>query len=163
VNFLKKIKTGFNDEKQTTINIGLFKSGSAINTIPEITQIRGEIRSYQKNLFEKHQRKIKKFAQFCAQKHGIKMNFYTAGFCPGYEFKKDDPLIKMVVEKIKASNLKPRFYCYSGVSDANILNKKGIKTVVLSDGVMNPHSTKEKISLASLIKIEEILKKIILI
>ncbi len=67
----------------------------------------------------------------------------------------------MVNQKIKKTCLKPKFYSYSGISDANILNKKGIKTVVLSDGVENPHTTQEKISLESLEKMEKILEKIL--
>ena len=67
----------------------------------------------------------------------------------------------MVNQKIKKASLKPKFYSHSGISDANILNNKGIKTVVLSDGVENPHTTKEKISLESLEKMEKILEEIL--
>jgi len=158
VDFLKKIKLGFTDKKETTINIGLLKSGTSINTIPETTQLKGEIRSYQKKLFEKNLKNIENKAVFFAKKHQIKIKFKTDGFCPGYEFKENDSLVKMVCQKIKQTGIKPKFYYYSGISDANILNDKGIKTVVLSDGVENPHTTKEKISLESLKKMEEILK-----
>ena len=158
IDFLKKIKIGFKDKKQTTINVGLLKSGTSINTIPEITQLKGEIRSYQKNLFEKNLENIENKANFFAKKYKLKIKFKTDGFCPGYEFKKSDSLVKMICQKIKQSGIKPKFYHYSGISDANILNNKGIKTIVLSDGVENPHTTKEKISLESLKKIEEILK-----
>jgi len=159
INFLKKIKLGFSDKKQTTINIGFLTSGTSINTIPETTQLKGEVRSYQKTLFEKKLKDIEKKARFFAKKYKVKIKFKTDGFCPGYELKKDDLLIKTVVEKIKQIGLKLKFYYYSGISDANILNNKGIKTVVLSDGVENPHTTKERISLESLRKMEKILEK----
>jgi len=161
IDFLKKIKLGFSNKKQTTINVGFLQSGTSINTIPEITQLKGEVRSYQKSLFEKNLKKIKEKAQLFAKKYQIKIKFKTDGFCPGYELKKDDPLIKMINQKIKKACLKPKFYSYSGISDANILNNKGIKTVVLSDGVENPHTTQEKISLESLEKMEKILEEIL--
>jgi Di- and tripeptidases len=154
---LKKIKLGFSNKKQTTVNVGLLQSGTSINTIPELTQLKGEVRSYQKSLFEKNLKNIKEKAYFFAKKYQLKIKFKTDGFCPGYQLKKNDPLIKIVNQKIKQVGLKPKFYSYSGISDANILNDKGIKTVVLSDGVENPHTTQEKISLESLEKMEKIL------
>lgn len=147
---LNKIKVGKLDKGETTINIGLISGGTGINIIPEKVIIKGEIRSYQKKLFDYHLSEIKTIFN--------KAKFTTSGFAPGYNHKKTSLLIKKINKVYNFLNIKPQYYSYSAVSDANILNSKGIETVNLGDGVENTHTVKEQIKINDLI----ILQKIIL-
>ena len=88
INALKKIKLGKLDNGETTINIGLINGGTGINIIPDKVTIKGEIRSYQKKLFDFHLNKIKSIFK--------DSNFSTNGFAPGYYHKKTSLLIKKV-------------------------------------------------------------------
>lgn len=147
---LNEMKLGKLDKGETTINIGLINGGTGINTVPEKITIKGEIRSYHKKLFDYHLNKIKTIFS--------KSKFATGGFAPGYHHKKTSLIIKKINEIYSSLNIKPQYYSYSAVSDANILNLQGIETVNLGDGVENAHTVKEQIKINDLI----ILQKIIL-
>ena len=147
---LNKINIGKLDKGETIINIGLINGGTGINIIPDKVIIKGEIRSYQKKLFDYHLNKIKIIFN--------KSKFSTDGFAPGYNHKKTSLLIKKVEKIYSSLSVKTQHLSYSVVSDANILNSHGIETINLGDGVENAHTTKEQIKIYDLI----VLKKIII-
>lgn len=150
---LNKIKVGKLDKGETTINIGLIDGGTGINIIPDKVIVKGEIRSYQKKLFNFHLNNIKKIF-----KDAI---FSSNGYAPGYCHKKSSQLIKKVNIIYDSLNIKPQYYSYSAVSDANILNSKRIEVVNLGDGVENAHTTNEQIKVNDLIKLKNIINKIL--
>lgn len=158
---LSKITIGELDNKETTINIGKIIGGVGINTIPPQITVLGEVRSYQKHLFEKHIEKINYLFMQESVDNKIKFKFSLDGYCPGYTHKKTDPLIKKIKSIFKQNDIKPKYYRYSGISDANILNAKGIKTINLGDGVENPHTEKEQIAVSDLNQLNKIISKII--
>lgn len=160
IKFINKIKTGSLNNGETTINIGKINGGSGINTVPETVNYSGEIRSYDKKLFEKHLDDIKSIHNL-KPKLPIKIYFSVDGYCPGYTHKKSDEFIKKIHQLYQNLDLKTQYYNYSGVSDANILNSKGIKTINLTDGVKKPHTVNESISVKSLIQLEKVVVMIL--
>lgn len=158
---LSALSIGKINNGNTLINIGLIQGGTGINTIPEKASVSGEIRSYDKKVFNFYLTKIKRIFFTQAKKNQIKLIFKTDGYSPGYIHKKTDPIIKKIALLFKEFNLKPIFYRFSGISDANILNEKGIKTIVFSDGVVNPHTVKERIAIDDLEKIKNIIIRLI--
>lgn len=161
IKFINKIKTGSLDDGETTINIGKINGGSGINTVPGLVSYSGEIRSYTKKLFEKHLNGIKAIHN-PKSKLSIKIDFSVDGYCPGYTHKKSDEFVKKIDQLYQTLDLKTQYYNYSGVSDANILNSKGIKTINLTDGVKNPHTVNESVTIKSLVQLERIIKNYLL-
>lgn len=159
---LTKIKIGLLDNGLTTINIGQIHGGSGINTILEKIKIAGEIRSYDKNLFNNHLNKIKKIFSDQSKRHSTKLKFWVDGFCPGYKHDKNDPEIMKIAKIFSKLSLTPKYYLKSAVSDANILNQKGIKTINLTDGVKNSHTINESVTIKNLVKLTEIIKSFLL-
>lgn len=157
IEFINQIKIGSLDDGETTVNIGKINGGSGINTIPELVSYSGEIRSYDYKLFEKHLNDIKAIHN-PKSKLPIKIDFSIDGNCPGYTHKKTDELIKKIDQLYKNLDLKTQYFNYSGVSDANVLNSKGIKTINLTDGTKNPHTVNESIAIKSLVQLERIIK-----
>lgn len=157
LNFLKKIPIGFY-KKETTLNVGVLTSGTSVNTIPEKTVLKGEIRSYKKDDFDYLKNKIINEITLIRNKFKIKVSLNFNGYCPGYRHLEKDIFIKKIKEIMIFNKIKFYFLKKSGVSDANILNSKGIKTVVLADGVIDPHTTRERFKISNL----EVLKKLIL-
>lgn len=150
---LNKIKVGSLDKDETTINIGLINGGTGTNTVPEKVFIKGEIRSYQKKLFYHHVNKIKSIFKDAKLK--------ISGFSPGYSHKKTSILISKINKIYDLLNVKSLYYSYSAVSDANILNSKGIEVINLGDGVENAHTVNEQIKIDDLIKLKMIISKIL--
>jgi len=155
---LKQIKIGSYDNNETTINVGLIKGGTGMNTIPDKVTISGEVRSYDKKLFNKHLENIKNIFEKETKKTKVKLEFALDGYCAGYTHIKDDVFIKQIDDVYKNVGLHTKYYEYSGISDANVLVENGIKAVNLTDGTENAHTTNEKITVKNLIKLEEVVK-----
>lgn len=160
IKFLNKIHLGVY-KNNTTCNIGIINSGAAINTIPEKTILKGEIRSYSKKDFLNFQDKIKKQVYNLKQKFKGKIILNFDGYCPGYEFSKKDEFVEKIEKIFTDNKIKTYFLEKSGISDANILNHQGIKTIVLSDGVIDPHTTSEKIKINDLYLIKLLTKELL--
>jgi tripeptide aminopeptidase len=158
VHAMHELKMGKLDKGKTTINIGLIKGGNAINTVAERVNIYGEIRSYQKKLFNKHLKIIKTIFSNAAMKTGLKFSFKTNGYCPGYIHYQKSNLLKKIIKILLNLDLRHNFHYYSGISDANILSSKGIETINLCDGVVNPHTVNESVTIDNLTKLTSIIK-----
>lgn len=158
---LNQIPVGLVDE-QTTINFGKIQGGIGINTIPSEVSLDGEVRSYDKALFDNHLARIKEISQSLADKSKVKLIFSKSGYCPGYSHKEDGKLVQETKKILKDQGLNIQFYAKSGVSDANILNSMHINTLNLSDATKDTHTTNESIKIEDLEKLSSIIYQLIL-
>jgi tripeptide aminopeptidase len=144
-------------DPKTTSNIGLITGGSAMNTIPGIVDLVGEIRSFSKSSLEAFLTETRnKFENIC-QMSNAKCQFNSSWYCSGYEYHPDTQAVQEVVETMKKINIKPSFETAFGASDANTFANKGINVVCIGDGCVNPHTNEESISVANL----ELLKNLL--
>lgn len=145
-------------DEDTTANIGMIHGGRVTSMVPELCVLKGNCYSFSKssfdNFFSTLQRTIKKTDKAFGTQTSITMHEYF----PGFSLSQNDPLAKLVYGAIKDANLRPKYKVYKAVTNANILNSLGIKTVLISTGVENQHTVKERISINSLTKLTEILK-----
>lgn len=161
IKFLSSVKVGRFDDGETTINIGKISSGSGINTIPEETLIEGEVRSTNHEKFLLRLAEIKKLAYQCLEGSLAKLEYKVDGYCPGYKLDKESKLITSIVKILEEQELDVEYVSSTGVSDANSFNGAGLEVVNLSDGVCDPHTKKESVSLASLQKMKEIVYRML--
>jgi len=160
---LQAIQVGNLDDGMTTINIGTLRGGTTINTIPELCELAGEVRSFRKDLYSTHLSRIQKVALQVEKDTGLDIVFSTDGFCPGYLYEQDNSWVQKIGQILQTNTQKPVSYEKSfGVSDANILADQGIATVVLSDGVLNAHTVHEKVALPDIEQLSKIIEKILL-
>lgn len=161
VKFILQVPQGKLDNGKTAINIGQVNSGNGINIIPEKTIVWGEVRSIDEKLFKKYLIMIKDKAEQVSKESGVLLDYQLDGYCPGYNYSETDPLIKKIKRIYESMNIIPSCDSSTGISDANPLVGAGIKTVNLSDGCENAHSTIERISVENLQKLENIVLKMI--
>lgn len=161
IKFIESIPNGKIDDGKTTINVGQVNSGSGINIVPEKTTVFGEIRSTSKSLFNNHLKAIKTNATKISKEFALDLDFKVDGYCPGYEYSHNDPLIKKIKDIYSSLNIDTGYDKSAGISDANILIGAGIKTVNLSDGCENPHTTIERISIDNLKSLQAVVLKTI--
>jgi tripeptide aminopeptidase len=147
---ISKLPLGRIDE-ETTMNIGKLTSGSAVNVIPELTELEGEVRSFDlkkaENYFNLVVDTFKKEAN--AIKAKIECNHFW-DFKP-YKLKENSDVYKETVRAIKKVGLIPIPNISLGGSDANSLNERGIESVNLGIGAQNPHSNEEFIYIEDLV------------
>lgn len=152
---LSQIKQGRIGEK-TTVNIGTISGGSAVNVVPEITQLSGEVRSAEMGMVDEVIQAIKAIfiKETAAQGAGLvfkdEWDFKPYNIPPETEIYKD---VLSVMEKV---GLTPVPVDSLAGSDANSLNGRGIQALNLGIGAQNPHGNDEFIFTADLQKSFEI-------
>jgi tripeptide aminopeptidase len=143
-------------DEETTMNIGLFKSGSAVNVIPELTELEGEVRSFNLKKAEDNFNLLVNIFKSEANKVGAEIDIkYFWDFMP-YTIKDSSFVYKETMRVLNKVGLKPAPRISLGGSDANSLNGRGIESINLGIGAQNPHSNDEFIFIEDLIKSAEI-------
>lgn len=142
--FVASIKTG-RLEPSTTSNIGSFIAEGTTNVVPDRATVVLEVRS---NRCEKRFEIIESYiatAEKAAAKHGGSVSAINEDLYTEYSVAEDAEIIKKAVEAFKAIGIDPKVAATTGGSDANNLNKLGLRAVVLTSGYFNAHSTSEYI------------------
>lgn len=148
-------------DEETTMNIGTLKSGSAVNVIPEITELEGEVRSFNLQKAEYYMNNLIKIFNEESEKVNAKINInHYWDFMP-YTIPETEEVYKETVSAITKVGLSPTPKISLGGSDANSLNGRGIQSVNLGIGAQNPHSNDEFIYIEDLIKSAEIALELI--
>lgn len=143
-------------DEETTMNIGLLKSGSAVNVIPELTELEGEVRSFNLKKAEDNFNLLVNIFKSEAEKVGaiVDINYFW-DFLP-YTIPENAYVYKEITRVLNKVGLEPTPKISLGGSDANSLNGRGIESVNLGIGAQNPHSNEEFIFIEDLIKSAEI-------
>jgi tripeptide aminopeptidase len=152
---ISKLPLGRIDD-DSTMNIGILKSGSAVNVIPELTELDGEVRSFNVNKVEKYFDSVMDIFNKEAESSGgkIEVNWFW-DFKP-YTVSPSSYPSKEIVKILQKVGLNPTPKISLGGSDANSLNEKGIESINLGIGAQNPHSNDEFIYIEDLVKSAEI-------
>lgn len=154
-NAISKLPLGRIDD-ETTMNIGTLRSGSAVNVIPELTELVGEVRSFNSEKAEYYFDLLIKTFEDEAKKSNAKIEYdYFWDFKP-YLIKENSNVYKDIVRAITKVGLVPEPRISLGGSDANSLNAKGIESINIGIGAQNPHSNDEFVLIEDLIKSAEI-------
>ncbi len=151
---ISSVRFGRIDE-ETTSNIGRITGGGATNVVPNEVVIDGEVRSFTKEKIE-HQFNIIKEG-FQQSLNGIGTYSITSemDFHP-YVLDANTSIVKTVEKAISAAGLRPEGIRYTGGSDANSYNAKGIPSVNIGIGAQKPHAFEEFILIEDLIISKEI-------
>lgn len=152
---ISKLPLGRIDE-ETTMNIGTLKIGSAVNVIPELTEMIGEVRSFNLEKAENYFNQLVRTFEDEARQINAKIEYdYFWDFKP-YTIKENSDVYKEIVKAITKVGLIPTPKISLGGSDANSLNANGIESVNIGIGAQNPHSNDEFVYIEDLIKSAEI-------
>ncbi|HSW56433.1 MAG TPA: M20/M25/M40 family metallo-hydrolase [Ignavibacteriaceae bacterium] len=143
-------------DDESTMNIGILKSGSAVNVIPEIAELNGEVRSFDVNKVEKYFNLTLDIFNKEAEQMGGKIEVDSFWDFKPYTVSENSPVFKETFRVLEKVGLKPTPRISLGGSDANSLNEKGIESVNLGIGAQNPHSNDEFIFIEDLVKSAEI-------
>ena len=142
-------------DDETTMNIGKLKSGSAVNVIPELTELEGEVRSFDLKKAENYFDLIVDTFRKKAQEVDANLEYDHFWDFKPYTVKECSDVYKETVRAISRVGLSPVPKISLGGSDANSLNGRGIESVNLGIGAQNPHSNEEFINIEDLIKSSE--------
>lgn len=137
-------------DAETTANIGRIKGGTATNVVPKEVIINGELRGHSTEVIQRTKDAIFKTAKTIAEKNHAKIHIEEQEEYRSFKVDNDEPFLKFLDGVFKKCGIKPVHVVTGGGSDANIFNHHGIKTINISNGMQNVHSTDEFIYLKDL-------------
>ncbi len=133
----------------TTANIGIMHAGVATNIIPDQAYLKGEARSLEPILLQSQIDHMVHCVQE-AIRVGAKLEVAVHDAYPGFNVPITSEVIKLAVKAADSIGLVADIHSAGGGSDANILNSRGIPSVILGVNFKDVHSKKESIAVSDL-------------
>lgn len=145
-------------DDETFFNIGVVTLGDAINTIPGNAKLVGEIRSFTQASLEKSINFCKKKCEEIMQEFGITIESTWVLENPGYKHvsSKAKDFISRTAKYIEKVGLTASLQEVGGISDANEFNAHGVLALELSTGGENAHTREERVKVADLGKLADL-------
>lgn len=147
-------------DAETTSNIGTITGGSATNVVADRCTVQGEIRSFTQERIDREYRLVQEAFRAALNGEGSVTFTQAMDFHP-YVLPPDSPVVRTAEAAIAAVGLTPTGIRYTGGSDANSYNAKGVPAVNLGTGAQKPHSHEEFVLIQDLITSTEIAREII--
>jgi tripeptide aminopeptidase len=147
-----------------TFNLGTLQAGSGLNSLMSSATLGAELRSFVPEKLAPAQEELAERLRQAAEDNGCTATFTAIPGNTGYAFTQDNPYIQEIVGALNASlperevNFVPR---NRGLSDANVLNERGIHTVNLGNGSSKPHTTQEQASVQDMRDLLTFLKELV--
>ena len=157
-------------DKETTANIGIIEGGRATNVVTGYVKMKGEARSHNTEKLDRQTRSMieavwdaversKRYSPdgliMARSKETVSREY------DGISVDKNELSARLAYEAINKAGLKAEFVEMGGGSDANILNGKGIKMVILGTGMSEVHTKNEFIKIEDMMNITRIILNII--
>ena len=168
----------------TTSNLGIMRSGTAINVIPGTAYAEYEIRSHRKDVLDFHVKRVigtiegvvRENRVFSLGKGGtgmgedgapggednIKIRYSQVDVdvevsYEGYRHPEDAPIVRKLKAAVEKAGMEPQLVTAQGGSDANIFNRRGLQSVVIGCGMYGAHGNNERANLVDMHNCVEVL------
>ncbi|OGS06719.1 MAG: hypothetical protein A2270_05500 [Elusimicrobia bacterium RIFOXYA12_FULL_51_18] len=143
-------------DAETTANIGFISGGNAINIIPPLVEMKGEVRSrnlpkllkqtaHMENCFKKAVHKS--FIKVKGRTLKPSYEFLVERKFPGLAISRGNPVLPLISAGMKDMGLKMKTFSSGGGTDANIMCGHGIEAPILGTGMREVHTTNEYLDL----------------
>ena len=157
---ISKMPLGRIDE-ETTANIGRFEGGQATNIVCEKAYVFAEARSLSNEKLNSQLDKMKHAFTEAAREMGAQADVEINVMYPSFKYGPDDAVVKIASKAVDKIGRTSKLIKSGGGSDANVIAGMGIPTVVLGVGYEEIHTTKERMPIAELNKLAELVVAIV--
>ena len=157
---IAKMPLGRIDE-ETTANIGRFEGGTQTNIVCDHVEILAEARSLIPEKMEAQVAKMKDAFESTAAEMGGSAEVEVTVMYPGFKYDHGDHVVEVAKKAAVKIGREPKLQHSGGGSDANVIAGHGIPTVNLAVGYEDIHTTNEKMPIAELNKLAEMVLAII--
>lgn len=148
-------------DKETTANIGRFEGGSQTNIVCDFVEVKAEARSLVRQKMEKQTDKMKKAFESSADEMGASAEVDVQFVYPGFKQSEHDQVVEAAKNAVLSIGRDPYLKQSGGGSDANIIAGHGVPTINLGAGYEDIHTTQERMPIAELYKLAELVAAII--
>ena len=156
-------------DNETTCNIGIIEGGLAINIVPNLVTVKGEVRSHDEEKLNKITNEIVlSFKEVVENYKGATFDDglprlestiekdFSSTYVPN-----DHPVVTLARRAAENLGRKMITKTSGGGADANIFFEKGIVTGVLGTGMRDMHTVRESVRLDDMVRTTELLLEII--
>lgn len=158
---LNEIKLGKINEN-TTVNIGLINGGTGVNIVPDLIELKGEIRSLDNDIAINELKRIEEVFKSNANSLGGNIEFNYEIEFSAYNVGLNDNVINRYTNALnKINDKKINFIKTFGGSDNNNLSMHNIKGIVIGNGMRKVHSKNEYILIDDLVDTSKLILKLI--
>lgn len=144
-----------------TWNVGMFKAGTARNSVPGSCEFAAELRSYDAAKVRAESDRVAHACNHAAESIGARCHIDTQYEFDGYILERSHPLFARLEKTFAAMSIVPNFFSTFGGSDANIFNAHGIHAVPIGSGYYNAHEYTEAANIADMLQIHDFLSRFI--
>jgi tripeptide aminopeptidase len=148
-------------DPQTTANIGLIEGGRAVNIVPDLVVVEGEIRSLSEGrLEEERERMVEQFKQVAGSR-GCGLDLEVERSFPGFKLDPDAKPVQHLLKAMRMCGVEPDLITSGGGSDANVFNVRGITAATMNIGLVNAHSQQEYVLKEDLVTVTRIVSSLV--
>ncbi len=148
-------------DPETTCNIGTIEAKNATNIVPGTCSLIAEVRSRDYDKLQAQTKHIVDCMQQACDKFGATLDCRVDTAYISYNVDVEGELISYLCENIRDMGLEPNIVPGGGGSDANIMNRNGIESVVVGTGMSKVHTTNEFIEIKQLENTAELIYRLI--
>ncbi|MFC1798194.1 M20/M25/M40 family metallo-hydrolase [Thermodesulfobacteriota bacterium] len=156
-------------DRETTCNIGVIEGGDAINIVPKLVTVKGEVRSHNEVKLDRVTDKIVSSFEDVIDSYkrtGTDDDLPRLDVLIERDFSythipENHPVVSLARQASENLGREMVTKTTGGGADANIFFEKGIVTGVLGTGMKDMHTVRESISLADMIQTTELMIEII--
>jgi tripeptide aminopeptidase len=156
-------------DHETTCNIGVIEGGKAINIVPNLVTVKGEVRSHDQekldkitdNMVSSFDQAIKNYQGASADDNLPRLDSRIERDFSRTHIPDDHPIVKLAFRAAENLGRGMVTKTSGGGADANIFFENDIVVGVLGTGMRDMHTVRESVALDDMVKATELLLEII--
>ncbi len=148
---ITKLPSGRIDD-ETTLNVGLISGGRATNIVAEEATCCLEVRSIENKKMLAIEKEVRSIIKKTCSRYKARFKIDRTLEYEGFKISPDERIARICHDAMTRIKIKPVMLPMGGGSDTNIINKGGLRSIYLSCGMRNIHSTDEYIKISDLEK-----------
>ncbi len=137
-------------DHESSANVGVITGGSARNIVPEWCTIEAEVRSRNPSTVAMLVQEMLDAVGFAASTSDCTAETEIDDTYDGYTFGEDEPAVALAAEGLRRAGYTPTTAFSGGGADANVFNERGLPCVNLANGMVDIHTSDERIAVADL-------------
>ncbi len=153
------LRLGRHDEG-TTSNIGLISGGTAVNIVPELAVVEGEIRGLSASRLAEEGEAMLDVFRRAAEKCGCGLDAQLWRQFEHFKLDERSRPVMHLKRAMQSCGVEPYLTTSGGGSDANVLNLAGLQMAVMHIGLVDAHSKEEHILKADLVAVARVVAEL---
>ncbi len=140
---------------ETTCNVGMIKGGKATNIVPNLVEIKAEVRSHDETKLKKVTSQMTKAVQDTVARYHLngtpaRVDIKVAEEYKAFQLLEENTPVQLAKQASRNLNLNYKPYINGGGSDVNIFNQNGMKMAIAGSGMDKVHTVKEQLKISDL-------------